>query len=98
MEENTEAHYIRSSSEQTGWLSLIFEILKTIIDVNLIIIWSIFRFIVPAGKKDLRGEVVLITGAAGFVGKRLALRFAEKGIFVSYLGAFLSGNNRHTRI
>ena len=75
-----EARYIRSSSERIGWLSLVFELLQTIIEVNLIVLVSIFRFFVPVRKKDLRGEVVVITGAAGYVGRRLALQFAEKGI------------------
>ena len=74
-----EARYIKSSSEQIGWSSLIFEFMKTSIDVSLIICLSIFRFFVPAPKKDLSGEVVVVTGAAGFIGRRLALKFAEKG-------------------
>jgi len=36
------------------------------------------RFFVPAPKKDLSGEVVVVTGAAGYIGRRLALKFAEK--------------------
>jgi len=76
------ARYIKSSSEQIGWLSLIFEFMKTSIDVSLIICLSIFRFFVPAPKKDLSGEVVVVTGAAGYIGRRLALKFAEKGAAV----------------
>ena len=74
-----EARYIKSSSEKIGWVPLIFELIKTIIEVHLIILTSIFRFFVPVQKKDLNGEVVVITGAAGYIGRRLALKFSEKG-------------------
>ena len=71
--------YIRPSLEQTGCIALMIELIKTIIDVNIIILSSIFRFFVPAKKKDLSGEIAVITGAAGYIGRLLALRFAAKG-------------------
>lgn len=83
------AQFIKSPSEQIGWVSLIFEFIKTVIDVNFIILWSIFRYFAPAAKKDVKGEVVVVTGAAGYIGKRLALRFAERGMKKNY---FLSND------
>eukprot|EP00795_Rhopilema_esculentum_P006865 gene6865-12464_t len=74
--------YIRPSPEQTGCFALIIEFIKTIIDVNIIILLSIIRFFVPAKKKDLSGEIAVITGAAGYIGRLLALRFAAKGAAV----------------
>lgn len=75
-----ETRFIKGPQEETGKLKLIFEIIKAIFDVNLIILIAIFRFFVPVKKKDLKGEIVVITGAAGFIGRLLALRFAKQGI------------------
>ena len=95
-EDEGEARYIKTSTEKIGWAYLIFEIIKTLIEINIIIAVSIFRFFVPVAKKDLRGEVVVITGAAGYVGRLLALRFAEKGKHLgalAYMGNFKISSN-----
>ncbi|XP_070573473.1 epidermal retinol dehydrogenase 2-like [Ptychodera flava] len=38
-----------------------------------------FRWLVPLDPKIVRGEIVLVTGAAGWLGRRLALEFARRG-------------------
>ena len=75
----SDIRFIKGPQEETGKLKLIFEIIKAIFDVNLIILIAIFRFFVPVKKKDLNGEIVVITGAAGYIGRLLALRFAKQG-------------------
>lgn len=43
---------------------------------------SIFRFFVPNPKKDVRGEIVLISGAGSGLGRLMSLRFAKLGAIV----------------
>ena len=75
----SDIRFIKGPQAETGTFKLILEIIKAIFDVNLIILIAIFRFFVPVKKKDLKGEIVVITGAAGFIGRLLALRFAKQG-------------------
>ena len=85
-EDEGEARYIKTSTEKIGWAYFdIRDNKNTYRNQHNKSPCRIFRFFVPVAKKDLRGEVVVITGAAGYVGRLLALRFAEKG---KHLGAF----------
>lgn len=55
------------------------EFLVLAIKVLYIIVSDITRKILPKSKKDLRGEIVLITGSAHGLGRQLALDTAELG-------------------
>eukprot|EP00794_Sanderia_malayensis_P015349 gene15349-16925_t len=74
--------FIIPSKNKLTTTEIVLETVKTLLEITWIILCAIFRFFVPAKRKNLDGEIVLITGAAGYIGKRLALRFAKKGAAV----------------
>ena len=51
-------------------------------------------FYVP--RKDLKGEIVLLTGGAGDVGKLLSMKLASKGMFLSVRSYLFKFNNKYT--
>ena len=51
-------------------------------------------FYVP--RKDLKGEIVLLTGGAGDVGKLLSMKLASKGMFHSVQSYLFKFNNKYT--
>ena len=51
-------------------------------------------FYVP--RKDLKGEIVLLTGGAGDVGKLLSMKLASKGMFHSVQSYLFKFNNKCT--
>ncbi|CAG4977135.1 unnamed protein product [Parnassius apollo] len=60
-------------------LRLIRDLLWTILLVNYEILRSIYKWFIPNERKDIRGEVVLITGTGHGIGREMALRFARLG-------------------
>ncbi|NP_001171786.1 epidermal retinol dehydrogenase 2-like [Saccoglossus kowalevskii] len=45
----------------------------------IIIFWSIIKFFLPAQKKSLAGEIVLVTGAGSGIGRLMSINFAKLG-------------------
>ncbi len=70
--------FIKTSKEKVSGSQILWEFVRTSVEVLFITLGAIIRFFLPV-RKSLEGEIVLITGAAGYVGRRLALRFARKG-------------------
>lgn len=62
----------------TWWMSIIAEVSRSLFMVFYYILKSWVEFFYVK-RKDLKGEVVLITGAAGGIGSRLSKRLAQKG-------------------
>ena len=44
---------------------------------------ALFRFVVPRRPKDIRGKVVVVTGAGGGIGRALATRLAASGACIA---------------
>ncbi|XP_014362606.2 epidermal retinol dehydrogenase 2 [Papilio machaon] len=66
-------------SRDNSPLRLIRELLWTLLVVNFEILRAIYRWFVPAERKDVAGQVVLITGTGHGMGREMALRFARLG-------------------
>ncbi|XP_015777204.1 PREDICTED: 17-beta-hydroxysteroid dehydrogenase 13-like [Acropora digitifera] len=58
---------------------LIFEIFVVLFKMYYFWLESVFRWIVRPPKKNIDGQIVLITGAGGGIGRELSLEFAAHG-------------------
>lgn len=60
-------------------ISIFLEGLYVTYDVIKALIISMLRFFVPAQRKSVHGEIVLITGSGGAIGSRLSTEFSALG-------------------
>ncbi|PFX18055.1 epidermal retinol dehydrogenase 2-like [Stylophora pistillata] len=60
-------------------MSMIWEIAYIMVRVWLCVIESAMKWILPSQRKDIRGEIALVTGAASGIGRLIALGLAAKG-------------------
>nr|XP_002736978.2 PREDICTED: retinol dehydrogenase 10-B-like [Saccoglossus kowalevskii] len=58
---------------------LFFEAIVGLLKITWFNLVGVFRFFVPPTKKPLVGEIVLITGAGGGIGRLMAINFAKRG-------------------
>ncbi|XP_064242886.1 epidermal retinol dehydrogenase 2 [Passer domesticus] len=63
-------------------MNFFLETLKVIVLVVYYLLESLVFFVVPGRKKNVSGEIVLITGAGSGIGRLLALKFASLGATV----------------
>ncbi|XP_070534812.1 epidermal retinol dehydrogenase 2-like [Ptychodera flava] len=57
----------------------IIEALFGMIGVWALVFWSWIKFFLPASKKSLDGEIVLVTGAGSGIGRLMSINFAKQG-------------------
>ncbi|XP_050345731.1 epidermal retinol dehydrogenase 2-like [Nymphalis io] len=62
-----------------GAISLLFEFLWTLIKVNYETIRGMWRALVPPDPKDVKNDIIFITGTGHGIGREMALRFARLG-------------------
>ncbi|XP_060586691.1 epidermal retinol dehydrogenase 2-like isoform X2 [Ruditapes philippinarum] len=60
-------------------LSILVEGVHVTYTVIKALILSIFRFFVPANRKSVQGEIVLVTGSGGAIGSRICTEFSRLG-------------------
>ncbi|XP_002735959.1 epidermal retinol dehydrogenase 2-like [Saccoglossus kowalevskii] len=71
---------------QTSMMSFLHDGFQLFLEL-LTVLWRVFlsctlvfyRWVMPLDPKIIRGEIVLVTGAAGHLGRAIALEFAKKG-------------------
>lgn len=59
--------------------SMILEVAFASLHLLFHVLLSGMKWILPSRKKNLKGEVALVTGAASGIGRLMSLRLAEKG-------------------
>ncbi|XP_047019875.1 epidermal retinol dehydrogenase 2-like isoform X1 [Helicoverpa zea] len=74
-------------------LRIFFEIIWTIIRVDVEIIKTVFRFLIPPESKDVNDDIILITGAGHGMGREVALRFARLGAKIVCVDINPQGND-----
>ena len=82
MADTNAARFVRATGGDISKWQIFVDYLQMIININIIIISSIFRFFFPRRDMIWKEEIVLITGSAGYVGKNLAAQIAMKGTVV----------------
>ncbi|CAH1639958.1 unnamed protein product [Spodoptera littoralis] len=73
-------------------IRIIFEIIWMILRLNLEIIKALFRVVVPQDRKDVTGDIVLVTGAGHGMGREIATRFGKLGAKVVCVDINSKGN------
>ena len=63
--------------------SIVSDFLLCLIKIIWYTVVGIFKFFMPVQKKDVKKEIVLVTGSASGIGRLMAIRFAEQGAYVS---------------
>ena len=58
---------------------LLLEVAVLTVQITWTYLEAAYRWVVPRGRKPVAGRAVLITGAAGGLGRQLALHFARLG-------------------
>ncbi|OWR40937.1 short-chain dehydrogenase [Danaus plexippus plexippus] len=81
-----------------GALQVVFDLLWTLIKVNYLTVVGMWRTIMPPDPKDVRDEVVLITGTGHGIGREMALRFARLGATLVCVDINASTNEETVRI
>lgn len=61
-------------------MSMMWEFACIILRVWLCVLESGLKWILPAQRKNIHGEIALVTGAASGIGRLIALRLAVKGL------------------
>ena len=61
-------------------MSMMWEFACIILRVWLCVLESGLKWILPAQRKNIHGEIALVTGAASGIGRLIALRLAFKGL------------------
>uniref|UniRef100_A0A2A4K3Z4 Short-chain dehydrogenase/reductase 3 n=2 Tax=Heliothis virescens TaxID=7102 RepID=A0A2A4K3Z4_HELVI len=74
-------------------LRIFFEIIWTILRVDVEIIKTVFRFLIPPEPKDVNDDIILITGAGHGMGREVALRFARLGAKIVCVDINPKGND-----
>uniref|UniRef100_A0A336KV04 Short-chain dehydrogenase/reductase 3 n=1 Tax=Culicoides sonorensis TaxID=179676 RepID=A0A336KV04_CULSO len=59
--------------------STIFDFLRMILMFHYELFYALYRLFVPVELKNLKGEIVLITGAGGGIGRQLTLEYVKQG-------------------
>lgn len=62
------------------------------------ILWALAKKFMPANQKSVKGQVVLITGAARGLGRELALRFSKLGAKIACVDVDETGNNETAQL
>ncbi|XP_050532658.1 short-chain dehydrogenase/reductase family 16C member 6-like [Daktulosphaira vitifoliae] len=86
--------YLRTSQP----ISLIFELLLFSILIVPSIIFAGIKNLLPAKRKDVKGQVILITGAARGLGRQLALDFHKLGAKIVCVDVNKLGNDETAQI
>ncbi|KAF9797163.1 hypothetical protein SFRURICE_018633 [Spodoptera frugiperda] len=73
-------------------LRIIFEVIWMILRLNFEIIKALFRVVVPQDRKDVTGDVILVTGAGHGMGREIATRFGKLGARVVCVDINAKGN------
>ena len=73
----------RSRTNPAGFASLLTEFFSCLVKAIWITIVSVVKTFTPVQKKDVRNEVVLVTGAGSGIGRLMSMRFAELGATVN---------------
>ncbi|XP_077990581.1 epidermal retinol dehydrogenase 2-like [Glandiceps talaboti] len=74
------------------FLSFLGEILCVSWRIFLACFVACYRWLVPLDPKIVRGEIVLVTGAAGWLGRRLAMEFSKLGAVLVLVDINEEGN------
>ncbi|CAH0695519.1 unnamed protein product [Spodoptera exigua] len=73
-------------------LRIIFEVIWVLLRLNLEIVKALFRVVVPQDRKDVKGDIVLVTGAGHGMGREIATRFGKLGAKVVCVDINSKGN------
>ncbi|XP_073958426.1 17-beta-hydroxysteroid dehydrogenase 13-like [Choristoneura fumiferana] len=79
-------------------ITLVLELIWTLIRVHFENIRCIYRVFVPNEPKDIRGEITIITGAGHGMGREMALRFGKLGAVVVCVDINPKGNEETVKI
>ncbi|XP_073958427.1 uncharacterized protein [Choristoneura fumiferana] len=79
-------------------ITLILDLIWLAIKVQVENIRCIYKVFVPNEPKDIRGEIVLITGAGHGLGREMALRFGKLGAVVVSVDIKREGNEETVKI
>lgn len=67
-------------------------------EISILFLEYLFYKIIPKKKKDVTGEIVLITGAASGLGRLLAIKFARLGAILVLWDVLEEGNMETCRM